>query len=251
MSNQVNQDLTQWVASETNVNGKIVTTVISLIEEGNTVPFIARYRKEATGGLDEVQIKSIQDKWEYAVHLAERKEEVIRLIDEQGKLTEELERDIHQATQLQRIEDLYRPYRQKRRTRATIAKEKGLEPLAELVWSQKAIHLEEEAENYFSEEHELSSIEDVISGVNDIIAEWISDEPTYREFIREITFKQGTVFVEVKDESKDEKGVYKMYYDYNEAVRSIASHRVLALNRGEKEGVLRVVIEAPIEQIIT
>ena len=251
MSNQANQDLTQWVASETNVNGKIVTAVISLIEEGNTVPFIARYRKEATGGLDEVQIKSIQDKWEYAVHLAERKEEVIRLIDEQGKLTEELKRDIHQATQLQRIEDLYRPYRQKRRTRATIAKEKGLEPLAELVWSQKAIHLEEEAENYFSEEHELSSIEDVISGVNDIIAEWISDEPTYREFIRETTFKQGTVLVEVKDESKDEKGVYKMYYDYNEAVRSIASHRVLALNRGEKEGVLRVVIEAPFEQIIT
>ena len=251
MSNQANQDLTQWVASETNVNGKIVTAVISLIEEGNTVPFIARYRKEATGGLDEVQIKSIQDKWEYAVHLAERKEEVIRLIDEQGKLTEELKRDIHQATQLQRIEDLYRPYRQKRRTRATIAKEKGLEPLAELVWSQEAIHLEEEAENYFSEEHELSSIEDVISGVNDIIAEWISDEPTYREFIRETTFKQGTVLVEVKDESKDEKGVYKMYYDYNEAVRSIASHRVLALNRGEKEGVLRVVIEAPFEQIIT
>jgi len=251
VSNQANQDLTQWVASETNVNGKIVTAVISLIEEGNTVPFIARYRKEATGGLDEVQIKSIQDKWEYAVHLAERKEEVIRLIDEQGKLTEELKRDIHQATQLQRIEDLYRPYRQKRRTRATIAKEKGLEPLAELVWSQEAIHLEEEAENYFSQEHELSSIEDVISGVNDIIAEWISDEPTYREFIRETTFKQGTVLVEVKDESKDEKGVYKMYYDYNEAVRSIASHRVLALNRGEKEGVLRVVIEAPFEQIIT
>jgi len=250
VSNQSNQDLTKWVAKEASVNEKIVTAVTALIEEGNTVPFIARYRKEVTGGLDEVQIKLIQDKWEYAVNLAERKVEVIRLIDEQGKLTEELEHDINQATQLQRIEDLYRPYRQKRRTRATIAKEKGLEPLAALVWSQEVINLEEEAEKYFSEEHELSSKDDVVAGVNDIIAEWISDEPAYREFIRETTFKQGTVFVGVKDESKDEKGVYKMYYDYNEAVRSIASHRVLALNRGEKEGVLRVTIEAPLEQII-
>src|SRR5699024_4979099 len=134
------------------------------MDEGNTVPFIARYRKEITGGLDEVKIKQIQDKWQYAVNLAERKEEVIRLIDEQGKLTEELERDITAATQLQRVEDLYRPYKQKRRTRATKAKEKGLEPLAVLVWEQAISDVNNEAENYLSDEHELNTIEDVQIG---------------------------------------------------------------------------------------
>jgi uncharacterized protein len=250
VSNQLKQDLAEWVAKEAKVNKNIVSTVIALIEEGNTVPFIARYRKEATSGLDEVQIKLIQDKWNYAVSLADRKEEVIRLIDEQGKLTEELEREINEATQLQRIDDLYRPYRQKRRTRATIAKEKGLEPLAELVWSQDTINIELEAEKYISEEHELNSLEDILAGVNDIIAEWISDEPSYREYIREQTFKHGTVYAEVKNEAKDERTVYKMYYDYNEPVRSMVSHRILALNRGEKEDVLRVSVEPPNDRII-
>lgn len=241
----------KWVAQETTVKTNIVQTVITLMEEGNTVPFIARYRKEATGGLDEVQIKDIHDKWNYAVNLAQRKEEVIRLIDEQGKLTEELANDINQATKIQRIEDLYRPYRQKRRTRATIAKEKGMEPLAELVWLQEPINIQSEAENYLSEEHELHTFEDVLAGVNDIIAEWISDEPEYREKIREETFKRGTVLATVKDEEKDENSVYKMYYDYHEAVRTMVSHRVLALNRGEKEGILRVAIEPPIDWILT
>ena len=250
MSSQLNQELIQWVAKETKVSANTVNKVISLLNESNTVPFIARYRKEVTGGLDEVQIKSIQDAWQYAVNLSERKQEVIRLIDEQGKLTEELEREINEAMQLQKVEDLYRPYKQNRRTRATVAKEKGLEPLAELVWKQQTVDITSEAKQYFSDEHELHTIEDVLAGVNDIIAEWISDEPKYREWIREETFKRGTILSEVKDESKDEKNVYKMYYDYQEAVRQIVSHRILALNRGEKEDVLRVSIEPPIERLI-
>lgn len=243
-------ELEQWVAKETDVKTAIVKKVIALMDEGNTVPFIARYRKEVTGGLDEVQIKSIQDKYQYAVNLAERKEEVIRLINEQGKLTEELERDINQATQLQRVEDLYRPYKQKRRTKATIAKEKGLEPLAEIVWAQETRAIYSEAEKFFSEEHELHSVADVLTGVNHIIAEWISDDPEYREYIREETFKRGTMHAEAKDSQKDEKGVYEMYYDYDAAVRSMVSHRILALNRGEKEEVLKVSIEPPIDRIL-
>lgn len=250
MSTQLEQELTNWVAEETNVNTKIVNQVITLMDEGNTVPFIARYRKEATGGLDEVQIKLIQDKWTYAVNLAERKEEVIRLIDEQGKLTEELRREINTATQLQRIDDLYRPYRQKRRTRATIAKEKGLEPLAQQIWNQTSFDIEHEVVSYLSEELELHTKEDVLDGVNDIVAEWISDDPEYREYIRKETFTRGTIYATVKSEDKDEKNVYKMYYEYNEAVRSLVSHRILALNRGEKEDVLKVAIEPPSERIL-
>src|SRR5690625_1001453 len=151
----VKEELITFVAKEINMKERIIKQVITLLDEGNTVPFIARYRKEATGGLDEVQIKTIQDSWTYAVQLSERKEEVIRLIDEQGKLTEELQQEIARATKLQRVEDLYRPYRQKRRTRATIAKEKGLEPLAEKVWKQTVDNLAEVAKQFFSEEHEL------------------------------------------------------------------------------------------------
>lgn len=250
MTTESKTSLLNWVAKETNIKDTIISKVIALMDEGNTVPFIARYRKEATGGLDEVQIKTIADKWNFIVNLTERKEEVIRLIDEQGKLTDELKQAIVQATQLQRVEDLYRPYRQKRRTRATIAKEKGLEPLAKLVWEQDESNIERLAEEYFSEEHELHTVEDVLAGVNDIIAEWISDEPEFREFIRNETFKRGTIESSVKDEEKDEKHVYEMYYDYTEAIRSLVSHRILALNRGEKEDVLRVTIEPPVERII-
>ncbi|WP_430788616.1 Tex family protein [Virgibacillus flavescens] len=250
MSVEVDQDIIKWVAKETTVKPNIVNTVIALMEEGNTVPFIARYRKEITGGLDEVQIKSVQDKWNYAVNLANRKEEVIRLIDEQGKLTDELEKDISTATQLQRVEDLYRPYKQKRRTKATIAKEKGLEPIAKAIWQQENMDLEGEAKKYFSEEHEIHTMEDVLAGANDIIAEWISDDPDFRDFIRDETFKKGLVESEVKDRSKDEKSVYEMYYDYNEAVRTLAAHRTLALNRGEKDEVLKVSIEPPLDRII-
>ncbi|GGD04920.1 hypothetical protein GCM10007216_39460 [Thalassobacillus devorans] len=240
-----------WVAKEANISEKAVQQVIDMLADGNTVPFIARYRKEMTGGLDEVQIKTIEDKWNYVQNLNQRKEEVIRLIDEQGKLTDELRESIEQAPQLQKVEDLYRPYKQKRRTRATIAKEKGLEPLAEMVWSQKKFDLAEEAAVYVSEEQELHTVEDVLAGVNDIIAEWISDEPEYREAIRQRTFKSGTIQSTAKDSEVDEKGVFEMYYDYQEPVRAVVSHRVLALNRGEKEGIIKVSIQPPEESIIS
>lgn len=250
MPKQNEDAIVKLVAEELNIRENIIQQVITLINDGNTVPFIARYRKEVTGGLDEVQIKQIHDTWTYNMQLSERKEEVIRLIDEQGKLTVELKQEIMAVTQLQRVEDLYRPYRQKRRTRATIAKEKGLEPLATLVWEQKDIDIHKEAEKFLSAEHELHTIEDVLAGVNDILAEWISDDATFREYIRKQTFLHGTVQSEVKDKEKDPKSVYQMYYDYSESVRSLVSHRILALNRGEKEEVLRVTIEPPIEKII-
>jgi len=231
----VKTELVELVAKEMKLKTSIVQQVIDLLNEGNTVPFIARYRKEATGALDEVEIKAIQDKWTYAVQLDERKEEVLRLIDEQGKLTEKLSNDIHKATKLQRVEDLYRPYRQKRRTRATIAKEKGLEPLAELVWRQEVEELEAAAQAYISEEHELTATADIFAGANDIIAEWISDDPAFREYIRETTWKLGQIETNAKDEDKDEKQIYQMYYEYKEPVRTLVSHRVLALHRGEKE----------------
>lgn len=248
MSDQTH--LMELVAKELQLKQAIVQQVIKLLDEGNTVPFIARYRKEATGGLDEVQIKDIQDHWQYAVQLAERKEEVIRLIDEQGKLTEELQKNIEAATKLQRVEDLYRPYRQKRRTRATIAKEKGLEPLAEQIFTQSIENIEAIAEQFFTEEHELSTVEDVLAGANDIIAEWISDDPAYRDYIRETTWKLGTIETTVKNAEKDEKEIFKMYYEYDEAIRSLVSHRTLAINRGEKEDVLRVKVVAPEEKIM-
>ncbi|WP_051381970.1 MULTISPECIES: Tex family protein [Sediminibacillus] len=241
--------LIKWVAGETKVSAAPIKQVISLLEEGNTVPFIARYRKEQTGGLDEVQIKAIEDKWTYAQNLAERKQEVIRLIDEQDKLTPELEASIRNATQLQRVEDLYRPYKQKRRTKATIAKEKGLEPLAEKVWNHQVEDLEKAAAAYLSDEHELVSTDEVIAGVNDIIAEWIADDAQYREYIRDKTFKAGTIRGDAKDREKDEKSVFEMYYDYEEPIRSIVAHRVLALNRGEKEEVIKVAVRPPVEQI--
>lgn len=249
MANHIEAELSQWVANDVKISTQIVNKVVALLNEGNTVPFIARYRKEITGGLDEIQIKLIQDKWEYAENLKNRKEEVIRLIEEQGKLTEELEKEIQSATKLQRVEDLYRPYKQKRRTRATIAKEKGLEPLAEKIWKQESPVLSEEVPTYFSEEHELHTKEDVLAGVNDILAEWISDDPKYREFIRKETYMKGLIQSEGKNVEKDEKKVYEMYYEYNENVRSIVSHRILALNRGEKEEILKVSIEAPVERI--
>lgn len=238
------------VAKELSINENIIKRIIEMLDDGNTVPFIARYRKEATGGLDETKIKAVQESWHYAVQLHERKEEVLRLIDEQGKLTEELAKEINAATKLQRVEDLYRPYRQKRRTRATIAKEKGLEPLATLVWEQENDDIRAEIPRYFSEEHELNSEEDVLAGVNDIIAEWISDDATFRDAIRFRTWNSGTLKTELKNAELDEKQTYKMYYEFSQSIKSLVSHRTLAINRGEAEDVLRVVIEAPEENII-
>lgn len=246
----MDNEIIDLVTKETEIKAHTVTKVISLLEEGNTVPFIARYRKEMTSGLDEVEIKLIQDTYEYAKQLKERKEEIIRLIDEQDKLTEELAKEINAATKLQRLEDLYRPYRKKRRTRATIAQEKGLEPLAKQIFEQALTDVETEATTYLSEEHELATIEDVLAGVNDIIAEWISDDASYREYIRNETWKRGSIETIAKDKNLDEKQVFKMYYEYSEPIRSLVSHRTLAINRGEKEGVLRVSIQPPVDQLV-
>ncbi|MGM0904628.1 MAG: Tex family protein [Bacillota bacterium] len=239
------------IANEQSLNTKQVKNVISMINEGNTVPFIARYRKEQTGALDEVQIRDVIERWQYIQNLEQRKEEVIRLIDEQGKLTPELKAGIEKSVKLQEVEDLYRPYKQKRRTKATVAKEKGLEPLAEwIVTFPIQGSLEVEASNYLSEEKGVTTIEEAISGAQDILAEMISDDAGSRKWIRTETSKRGMVESEVKDKEKDEKNVYEMYYEYAEPISKIVPHRILALNRGEKEGILRVAIKVETDSVI-
>lgn len=250
--NQKNEQLLNQLAKDVEVTKSQAKKVISLLEEGNTVPFIARYRKEQTGSLDEVQIRAVMEKWQYIQNLENRKEEVIRLIDEQGKLTEELRSSLMKATKLQQVEDLYRPYKQKRRTKATIAKEKGLEPYALWLLSfPSAASLEEKAQEFLSEEKEVSTVEEVLEGAKDIIAEMISDEAVYRQYIRDLTFKQGRIVSFVKSEEKDEKQVFAMYYEYEEPINKVLPHRILAVNRGEKEDVLRVSIKAPAERVLS
>lgn len=218
---------------------KQIKTTLQLLEEGNTVPFIARYRKEMTGALDEVQIKEIEDTHTYLLNLTKRKEEIVRLIDEQGKLTPELQQAIAKADKMQQLEDIYRPYKQKKRTKATIAKEKGLEPLALAIFNGTIQgSLEEAAQQYVSEE--VESVQEALQGTHEIIAEMIGDVAKYREYIRDYTRRHGVVKSVVKDADKDEKKVYEMYYDYEEAISRMKPHRVLAFNRGEKEGVLKV-----------
>ena len=239
------------VASELAIPQKQVKSVISLLDEGNTVPFIARYRKEMTGALDEVQIRNIQERWQYIQNLEQRKEEVLRIIAEQGKLTDELTHKITKADKLQEVEDLYRPYKQKRRTKATVAKEKGLEPLAEWLLTFPKTPIEEKAKEFLSEEKEVLSVEDAIAGAKDIIAEMVSDDAEGRKWVRNETFKSGKVESTVKDADKDEKKVYEMYYEYEEPVNKIVPHRILALNRGEKEDILRVSIKVNADLIIS
>jgi len=244
------QLLVNKIASDLSISSQQVSTVIDLKEEGNTIPFIARYRKEKTGSLDEVQIHTILEKYEYAVNLQNRKDEVTRLIEEKGKLTDELRKNITIASKLQEVEDLYRPYKEKRRTRATVAKDKGLEPFAEWLFALPTIgSMAEEALKYINEELEVNTVDDVVQGAKDIIAEWIADDAAYRKWIRETTFKKGTIEVAVKDSDKDEKKVYEMYYEYTEPISKIVPHRILAMNRGEKEEILRVTVETPIDDI--
>ena len=226
-----------------------VENAIKLIDEGNTIPFIARYRKEATGQMSDEQLRDMFDRLTYLRNLEKRKEEVIRLIDEQGKLTEELQAEIEKAETMTEVEDLYRPYKQKKRTRATIAKEKGLEPLALLIFAQEdKTPLEELAKEYINEEKGVATVEDALQGASDIIAEMISDEAEYRKKIRSIIYKMGII---VTKAAKDEKSVYDMYYEYSEPVNKIPSHRILAINRGEKEEFLKVKIDGTDEEIIS
>ncbi|WYP27153.1 Tex family protein [Alkalihalobacillus sp. FSL W8-0930] len=244
------ESMMQQIATELTVKVAHVKQVIAMMDEGNTVPFIARYRKEMTGGMDEVQLKELAERWTYVNQLTDRKAEVIRLIDAQEKLTDELRQAIEAADKLQIIEDLYRPYKQKRRTRATVAKEKGLEPLAEWLFAlPKSGEPTDEAKTYISEEHEIETVEAALEGAQDIIAEWVADDADLRSLIRTKTIKEGNLVAEVKNQEADEKGVFEMYYDYSEPLKSIAPHRVLAVNRGEKEGILKVRVSAPDDRL--
>ncbi|MDE6829254.1 MAG: RNA-binding transcriptional accessory protein, partial [Lachnospiraceae bacterium] len=242
-------DINQKITEELGVKKWQVDAAVKLIDEGNTIPFIARYRKEATGTLDDEQLRKLHERLTYLRNLEEKKEQVLSSIEEQGKLTEELRKQILAAETLVVVEDLYRPYRPKRRTRATIAKEKGLEPLAAVITLQKTKQpVEEIAAEYIDPEKGVNTVEEAVAGAKDIIAESISDEADYRIWIRKITAQKGRVISAAKDEKAE--SVYEMYYDFEEPVNRLAGHRILALNRGEKEKFLTVKIEAPEEDII-
>ena len=242
-------DINQKITEELGVKKWQVDAAVSLIDEGNTIPFIARYRKEATGTLDDEQLRKLHERLMYLRNLEDKKEQVLSSIEEQGKMTEELRKQILAAETLVVVEDLYRPYRPKRRTRATIAKEKGLEPLAAVITLQKTNQpIEELAAEYINPEKEVHTAEEAVAGAKDIIAESISDEADYRIWIRKITMQKGRVISAAKDEKAE--SVYEMYYEFEEPVNRLAGHRILALNRGEKEKFLTVKIEAPQEDII-
>ncbi|ACA41753.1 Tex family protein [Lysinibacillus sp. fkY74-1] len=243
------KQMLQLIAKDVAVKPGQVDAVIKLLEEGNTVPFIARYRKEVTGSLDEVQIKAVEDRYHYIQQLEQRKEEVIRLIQEQEKLTPELEKSILSATVLQRVEDLYRPYKQKRRTKATIAKEKGLEPLADLLLAFSHDTLEQLAIK-FVDHDQVANAEDALAGARDILAERFADDAAIREKIRTYSLKDGVLVTSVKNTEIDEKNVFEMYYEYEEPVNRIVPHRILAINRGEKEDVLKVSIHVPVDRVL-
>ena len=243
-------DINQKITEELGVKKWQVDAAVRLIDEGNTIPFIARYRKEATGTLDDEQLRKLYERLNYLRGLEEKKEQVLSSIEEQGKLTPELKQQILAAETLVVVEDLYRPYRPKRRTRATIAKEKGLEPLAAAItWQKMAEPVEEAAKQYVSEEKGVATVEEAIAGARDIIAEFISDKANYRSFIRNVTMKKGTLISQAKD--PDQESVYEMYYDFEEPVSRLAGHRILAVNRGEKEKILTVKIQAPEEEILS
>ncbi|MDF2546606.1 MAG: RNA-binding transcriptional accessory protein [Anaerosolibacter sp.] len=227
-----------------------VKNTVELIDAGNTIPFIARYRKEQTGELSDTVLRDLFDRLTYLRNLQSRKEEVIRLIGEQDKLTDELQGKIEKAVTLTEVEDLYRPYRPKRRTRATIAKEKGLDPLAQIMWAQNLYDgsMEEMAKGYLSEEKEVHTVEEAIQGAIDIVAEMIADDAEYRKKIRNMTFDKGVMISNAAD--PEAKSVYEMYYDYKEPMKKIPDHRILAINRGEKEKFLKVKIHAPEEDIL-
>ncbi len=244
MTEKLNQTIVQLVQKElADYHSKQLVTVLNLLNEGNTVPFIARYRKEMTGSLDEVQIREIEERYAYLENLEKRKIEVTRLIEEQGKLTPELEKAITLAVKMQQVEDLYRPYKQKRRTKATIAKEKGLEPFAQWLLQLSEGDIQEEAQKYLSEDNEVQSVAEVLQGAHEIIAEQVSDEAKFRTWIRSYTYNKGMYISTVKKKELDEKGVYEMYYEFSEPVHKIVSHRILATNRGEKEGILKVSLQ--------
>lgn len=242
-------DIIAKLAEELNIRKNQAEAAVKLIDEGNTIPFISRYRKEATGALNDEVLRNLFERLNYLRNLEEKKEQVLSSIEEQGKLTDELKNQILAAETLVVVEDLYRPYRPKRRTRATIAKEKGLEPLANIMLLQMTEKtLEEEAKSFLNEEKEVSTVEDAIAGAMDIVAEGISDEADYRKYIRDITMKKGKVTSTAKE--PEAESVYEMYYEFEEGLSKLAGHRILALNRGEAEKILTVKVEAPTDDIL-
>ncbi|RHP41951.1 Tex family protein [Clostridium sp. AF32-12BH] len=242
-------DILKTLQEELQIGYKQVEAAVQLIDEGNTIPFIARYRKEATGSLNDEVLRNLDERLRYLRNLEEKKNQVLSSIRDQEKLTPELEKQIQDAMTMVALEDLYRPYRPKRRTRAMIAKERGLEPLAELILLQQVKEpLEKLAEDYVSEENEVPTVDDALAGAKDIIAERISDQADYRTYIRQATMEQGMIRSQAKNEKAE--SVYEMYYQYEEPVKKCAGHRVLALNRGEKEKVLTVKVDAPEETIL-
>ena len=239
----------QIIAEELNIKVQQVENTIKLIDEGNTIPFIARYRKEVTGGLSDEVLRTFGERLNYLRNLEKRKEEVTNSIEEQGKLTEEIVKDLENAITLAEVEDIYRPYKQKKKTRATVAKAKGLEPLAEIILAQEETkNIQEIAAEYISEEKEVKTVEEAIQGALDIIAEIISDNPEYRKLIKQIVYSKG--IIKTTATKPEEKSAYEMYYDYSENVNKIPSHRILAINRGEKEEFLKVKIEKEEDKIL-
>ena len=242
-------EIIEEISKNLSVEIKQVESVLKLLEEGNTIPFIARYRKEATGNLNEEQIKVIEENYTYQVNLLKRKEDVIRLIDEKGMLTDELKEEIMACTKLVEVEDLYRPYKEKKKTKATEAIKNGLEPLAKYIMTFPVKgNIEEEAKKYLNDK--VLTPQDAIQGASYIIAENISDNAKYRKAIRDNTYKFGTLITKLKKNAKDEDKIYDMYYDYQEQVRKVKPHRILAINRGEKEGILSVSIENDTDRTI-
>lgn len=245
---EMNIDIIREIASNLGVKNEQVEAVLKLLEEGSTIPFIARYRKEATGALDEEQIRNINEVYEYQVNLLKRKEDVIRLIDEKGLLTEEIRNNVMKCTKLIEVEDIYRPYKEKKKTKATEAIKNGLEPLAKVVMSFKKVDINKIAESYLNDK--VGSIEEAICGAKYIIAEWISDNAYYRKYIRNNMKNFGVIHTKKKKDAVDDSKIYEMYYEYEERIKFIKPHRVLAINRGEKEGILSVSISVDNDYII-
>jgi len=242
-------DILKKLQDEFNLKNQHTENIVKLIDEGNTIPFIARYRKELTNSIDDQVLRQFYERLVYLRNLEDKKKQIIKLIDEQGKLTAEIKEAINKAEILTEIEDIYRPFRPKKRTRAIIAKEKGLEELANTIWKQEAaVAINTLAQQYVNAEKEVNNVEEAIKGALDIIAEIISDNADYRKFIRKLTFDKGILVSKAVDEKAE--SVYEMYYNYNETLKTIASHRILALNRAEKEKIITIKIEAPVDEIL-
>ena len=245
----MNENIINDISNELNIKTEQAKTVLKLLEEGNTIPFIARYRKEATGALDEEQIRKINEVYEYQVNLLKRKEDVIRLIDEKGLLTDEIKNNIMNAKKLVEVEDIYTPYKEKKKTKATEAIKNGLEPLAKIIMSFPTTFNDESVKKFLNDN--VKTIDDAITGAKYIIAEWISDNAYYRKWIRSYFFKNGVITSKLKKKDADANKTYEMYYDFTEPVKHIKPHRVLAINRGENEKILSVNIEVNNEEVLS